>query len=114
MHEVGAYSFGSVEIDGVVYRKDVIVLPDRVVSPWWRRRGHRLLPEDLEEVLAADPIVLVVGTGYFGRMRIDARVQHECRQRGIELLVDPTGKAIDRYTDLGRHDHAVLAMHLTC
>ena len=37
--------------------------------PWWRRRGHELVLEDLEEVLEELPEHLLVGTGAQGRMR---------------------------------------------
>jgi hypothetical protein len=45
------YEFGRVLVDGEVHRQDVIVLPGRVVAAWWRREGHGLVLEDLQEVL---------------------------------------------------------------
>src|ERR687887_2322633 len=44
------YSFGRVTVDGSEQTRDLIVLPDRVVTNWWRRDGHSLAIEDLEGV----------------------------------------------------------------
>lgn len=45
------YSFGRLTVDGDEHTRDLIVLPRRVVANWWRREGHSLVLEDLEEVL---------------------------------------------------------------
>jgi hypothetical protein len=45
------YRFGRIVIDGHEERSDVILLPGRTVTHWWRRRGHELVLEDLDEVL---------------------------------------------------------------
>jgi len=108
------YHFGTLRIDGAEVRKDLIVLGDRVITPWWRKRGHRLQGVDIEEVLAAHPRVLIVGTGYFGRMKIDASAEAACRAHGIELIAERTGPAVKRFSALGKDDGAALAIHLTC
>jgi hypothetical protein len=38
-----------VTVDGSEQTRDLIVLPDRVVTNWWRRDGHSLAMEDLDE-----------------------------------------------------------------
>jgi len=108
------YHFGTIRIDGTEYRKDLIVAGGRVISPWWRKRGHRLQVVDLEEVLAASPARLIVGTGYFGRMKVDPAFAAACRTRGIELIAERTGHAVQRYIASSEDDEAVLAIHLTC
>jgi hypothetical protein len=40
------YSFGRVRVDGGEEKRDVIVLPSRVVPNWWRRDGHALVFDD--------------------------------------------------------------------
>ena len=44
------YSFGRLVVDGEEQTNDVIVLPGRVVTNWWRKEGHSLAMEDLAEV----------------------------------------------------------------
>ena len=49
------YSPGRVVVDGVELNRDVIVLPNRVLRNWWRRDGHSLVIQDLEDVLEELP-----------------------------------------------------------
>jgi hypothetical protein len=62
MAEIGGHGFGRVTIDGRAETRDVIALPERVVRGWWRKEGHRLVLEDLDEVLDELPERLLVGT----------------------------------------------------
>jgi hypothetical protein len=57
------YHFGRLTVDGHEHTRDLIVLPDRVVADWWRREGHSLAIEDLDEVLDELPVRLVLGVG---------------------------------------------------
>jgi hypothetical protein len=43
MPRIEGYRFGHVVIDGDEQKRDVIVLPDRVLMDWWRADGHRLV-----------------------------------------------------------------------
>ena len=63
---IESYSPGHVVVDGVELNRDVIVLPNRVLPNWWRRDGHSLVIEDLEDVLDELPERLIVGCGYAG------------------------------------------------
>jgi len=38
-------------IDGKVYKKDLIILPDKIVENWIREEGHFLQIQDLFEIL---------------------------------------------------------------
>ncbi len=64
------YTFGRITIDGKIHTADVIVLPGRVIPDWWREDGHRLGAADVEEIVAAGPACLVVGTGASGLMEV--------------------------------------------
>mgnify|MGYP000359582864 FL=1 len=112
---IDEYSFGRIVIDGKTYRHDVIVFPDRVKPNWWRREGHSLCLEDLEEVLRDPPEVLVIGTGYVGLMRVPREVREKLEEMGIQVVVEKTGKAYRTFNKLlseGRR--VVAALHLTC
>jgi hypothetical protein len=111
---VDQYTFGEVHVDDATHRDDLIVLPDRVLCPWRRKRGHRLQLVDLAEVLEASLDVLVVGTGYFGRMRVDSSVETEFARTGIVLVSAPTSEAIQRFSELPEDPRVALALHLTC
>jgi hypothetical protein len=113
MPEIEGYAFGRVTVDGHEETRDVIVLPERTVRGWWRRDGHRLVLEDLDEVLEESPERLLVGTGAYGRMRPDPGALETLRARGIEVEVLPTADAVQRYTRLDPRKTAA-ALHLTC
>ncbi|HWB72833.1 MAG TPA: MTH938/NDUFAF3 family protein [Egibacteraceae bacterium] len=113
MPEISDYRFGRIVIDGQEHSNDVIVLPDRVVAGWWRQEGHRLVIDDLAEVLDELPEQLVVGAGAQERMKPDPAVLDELRSRGHSVEVLPTPEAVRRYAQLDPATTAA-ALHLTC
>jgi hypothetical protein len=113
MAELRDYSFGRIVVDGTEHRRDLIVLPDRVVPEWWRKEGHSLAIEDLDEVIDDLPERLVLGCGADGRLRPDPAVIEALRERGVEVEALPTAQAVDRYHELDPARTAG-AFHLTC
>jgi hypothetical protein len=113
MPRIERYRFGHVVVDGEEQTRDVIVLPERVLTNWWRADGHRLVLADLDDVLAELPDRLIVGTGAYGQMRPDPEARHELRRRGIEVEALPTDEAVRRYGELDPRRTAA-ALHLTC
>ena len=107
------YSFGRLTVNGQEHTRDLIVLPDRVVPNWWRRDGHSLAIEDLDEVLDQLPAQLVVGVGAHGRLRPDPAVIAELERRGVQVECLPTDAAVRRYGELDERRTAA-ALHLTC
>jgi hypothetical protein len=110
---IEGYEFGRVLVDGEEHRRDVIVLPGRVVSGWWRRDGHGLVLEDLEEVLEELPERLVIGTGAYGQLKPEPETLATLRRRGVEVDAIPTGEAVRLFAQLDPA-HAAAALHLTC
>ena len=109
------YSFGRIVIDGKAYTSDVIIYLDRVDDTWWRQEGHALQLEDLEDVFAAEPEILVVGQGKPGLMKVSKETREAIARRGIELLVSPTPAACSHYNKLvAKGRNVVAAFHLTC
>jgi hypothetical protein len=114
MREIESYSFGKMVYDGRVYTADLIIFPGRVFSNWWRLAGHHLHMEDLVEVLAEKPDVLVIGTGKMGVMQVPGALREELKQKGIELVVEKTGEAVRVFNSADRTKKVVGAFHLTC
>ena len=112
--EVQSYRFGHMVVDEKPHTRDLILLPDRVVASWWRKEGHRLEVEDLQEALDAAPQVLVVGTGAYGRMKVPQETRQAVEAAGIELRAVPTGEAWRLYNDLRERQSTAGAFHLTC
>lgn len=107
------YSFGRIVVDGEEQTSDVIVLPNRVYTNWWRQEGHSLAIEDLSEVEGELPEKLILGTGAYGRLRPPRAVIEELERRGIDVEVLQTADAVRRYGDLDERRTAA-ALHLTC
>jgi hypothetical protein len=110
---IESYSFGRIVLDGAEHTRDVIILPDRVVSDWWRKDGHSLILEDLDDVLDELPGHLLIGTGAQGQMRPQQQAIDELKARGITVEVLTTGDAVARYGELNPAA-AAAALHLTC
>jgi hypothetical protein len=113
MGRIEEYQFGRVVVDGTEHRRDVIVLPGRIVSGWRRGEGHSLVLDDLGDVLEELPERLVVGTGAYGRMEPDPEALEELRRRGVTVEALPTAEAVRRYGELDPARTAA-ALHLTC
>lgn len=113
MEKIRDYRFGRVVVDGEEQTRDVIVTPSRVVRNWWRREGHTLVLEDLEEVLDELPARLIVGTGASSQMRPDPAALERLRERGVTVECLPTDRAVIRFGELDPARTAA-ALHLTC
>jgi len=101
-------------ISGKAYTSDLIIFPDRIDPSWWRKSGHRLCVEDLKDVLQEDLEVLVVGTGYTGVMKVKKEVTQYTKSHGIELIIEKTKKAVERYNSIFSQKKTIGAFHLTC
>jgi hypothetical protein len=45
------YSFGKIVVNGVTYTNDIKIVQGRVVSDWWRKKGHSVSIEDIQDIL---------------------------------------------------------------
>ncbi|HEX6759674.1 MAG TPA: MTH938/NDUFAF3 family protein [Propionibacteriaceae bacterium] len=113
MPRLEGYRFGRLVVDGEEQTRDVIVLPERVLTNWWRADGHRLVLDDLEDVREELPEHLVVGTGAYGQMRPDPKAVELLQREGIQVEALPTADAVRRYGELDPRRTAA-ALHLTC
>lgn len=113
MPMIDSYRFGYIVIDGKGYSKDVIVLPERIITNWWRSEGHRLKLEDLKEIYDTGIDTLIIGTGAFGMMKVDDETKSELERKGIKVIIAPSKDAVDIYNDSLRAKTAA-CFHLTC
>ncbi len=108
------YTFGKITIDGKPYTSDMIIYPERVDASWWRREGHNLQIEDLTDVLKAEPAVVIIGTGFFGVMKVSKETIAHLEAKGIMVHVERTGKAVELFNQLHNNKPVIAALHLTC
>jgi len=114
VNTIDSYHFGQIVINGRKYSSDVIIFPDRVQDAWRRKKSHELTLEDIKDIMAENPEVLVVGTGYSGLMRVLPEVEQEAEALNIKLIAKPTGEACDIYNQLSDIQRVAAALHLTC
>lgn len=88
------------------------MLPDRVMSDWWRRDGHSLALEDLDEVFDELPERLILGVGAYGRLHPDPAAIAELERRGIAVECLRNHEAVRRYGELDERRTAA-ALHVT-
>jgi hypothetical protein len=102
-------------IDARAYTSDVIIYNDRVDATWWRKEGHRLHPEDIVDALNVRLESLIIGTGYSGVMTVPEKTREYIAARGVDVIVERTGKAVEIFNALqSQNRHVVAALHLTC
>jgi len=109
------YSFGQMLIDGKKYNSDLIIFKDYINSNWWRREGHSLHIDDINEIINKKPEVLIIGTGYYGLMKVTEELIKYINSSGIEkVIVKKTKDACDEYNKLYKKKKVIAAFHLTC
>jgi hypothetical protein len=113
----GAFTFGSIEIDGKTYNHDVVLDAGKVRK---RRKGpsksfrggYGHTPLSLAEDIPWSGRRLVVGSGAAGALPVMEDVVEEASRRRIELVVLPTPQAIRKLEKAGKDTNAIL--HVTC
>lgn len=109
------YTFGRIVIDGHSYDSDILIYPDgQIDDSWWRNEGHRLTVEDIEDLLATAPRMVIAGTGASGRMKPDREVRETLTERGIEFQALPTEEATALFNEKSGRLRVAACLHLTC
>lgn len=117
MTHIDSYEFGKITIDGKTYQKDLKIFPSKIKPNWWRKDGHYLQNEDLEDVFSKQGITrLIIGTGANGSMEVDDDVLDHTERLGIKIIIRKTNDACKIYNQLTEEQkhYTVLALHLTC
>ncbi len=116
------YRFGLIKIDGKTYNHDVEVRWTGEVLKWWRKESHLIDVDDIKRAIDQTPDVIIMGTGESGIAEVTEMAKSEIKSKGIELIIDLTGKAIKTFNILcqesedkeGRQRKAIGLFHLTC
>ena len=111
---IDSYSFGEITVDGVQYRSDLIIYPNRVDDAWWRLEGHRLQLDDLRDVPGETVDLVIIGTGAYGMVVVEPEVRKLFREREVPLQVDKTEKACLAYNCSCLGKRVIALLHLTC
>ncbi|MBN1271259.1 MAG: hypothetical protein JXB26_03220 [Candidatus Aminicenantes bacterium] len=111
---IESYSFGKMVVDGQTYTSDLIIFHDKIDDNWWRISGHHLVTEDMKRILHVSPEIIVIGTGFYGLLRVDNKVREQLNSMNINLIAEKTKKAVESYNRYFLDKKTVGAFHLTC
>ena len=111
---INGYRFGYILINGVEYTSDVKILHDHIVSNWWRKEGHKLSVDDIKDILMDPPEVIIIGTGSSGAMKVPESIKQIINEKGIELIIETTKIACEKFNEMSVNKKVATALHLTC
>ncbi|MCK4309229.1 MAG: hypothetical protein KAW42_04550, partial [Candidatus Atribacteria bacterium] len=110
---IESYSFGQIIINGKKYNSDLIIFKDNINSNWWRREGHDLHIDDIQEIINEKPDIIIIGTGSFGLMNVSSDLIKYLESLGFEVITKKTKDACDEYNKLYKKKKVIAAFHLT-
>jgi hypothetical protein len=112
---IESYNFGKIRINSKEYHSDIIIYKNNTDDKWWRRESHNLCIEDIKKILDNKPETLIIGTGYYGLMKVTEELIEHIKSSGIkQVIVKKTGDACNEYNKLYKKNNLIAAFHLTC
>jgi len=110
---IDSYSFGKIKICGKNYYKDITVF-EKEIKPWKRAVSHKVLPEDILEVIGFRPERVIFGTGMWGKMKVDKATITKLENSDIKINISKTPEAVRQYNKYQGLEKAYGLFHLTC
>lgn len=115
---IESLSWGVVTVEGGRRFKDAKLFPGGAREWDWRETGTRhspgIQPADVAELLDRGAKIVVLSRGQQRRLEVMPRTLEELGERGVEVRVHETSRAVEVYNRL-RGDVAVGALiHSTC
>ena len=109
------YSFGRIVANGQTCNSDIKIVQGTLVPDWWRKSGHTVEVEDVQDALATELEILVIGQGQPGYMRIADSLRQHLSEKNIKLIEEPTAKAIETFNRLVKEGRRVAGgFHVGC
>ena len=109
------FSFGRIVVEGQTCNTDIKIVQGNLEPDWWRKSGHSVEIDDVQDILGSDSEILVIGTGQPGYMRIADSLRRHLKSKNIQLIEEPTAKAIQTFNRLYSEGKPVSAgFHVGC
>ncbi len=109
------FSFGRIVANGQTCNNDIKIVQGTLIADWWRKKGHTVEIEDVQDALDSDPEILVIGQGQPGYMRIADSLREHLASNNIALIEEPTPRAIETYNRLLKEGRRVAGgFHVGC
>jgi len=119
MAKIDSFSFGSIVVEGKKYSRDVLIFPDGSVKKrkggFWKYGSHAIKKREIEELVKANPEVVIVGTGTDAKAKLESGVESLVKEAKMELVTFPSKEAIERLNQLvGENKRVSALIHITC
>ena len=112
---INEFSFGRIVVDDITFSSDIKIIEGKVISEWWRKSGHLVDIEDIQDIIEAKPDIVVIGKGSPGLMKTSSSMRKYLKNSGIKLIEEKTAKAIHTFNRLSLADEKVVAgFHVGC
>ena len=109
------HSFGKIVVYDTPFTSDIKIINGTVIPDWWRKRGHLVEVDDVQDILRARPKIVILGKGDPGLMKSSPSLQQAFQINAIELIEENTPQAIQRFNRLFKDGLDVAAgIHITC
>jgi len=109
------FSFGRIVANGQACNADIKIVQGTLVPDWWRKSGHTVEVEDVQDALDTELDILVIGQGQPGRMRIADSLREHLAEKNVTLIEEPTPKAIETFNRLFKEGQRVCGgFHVGC
>jgi polyphosphate kinase 2 (PPK2 family) len=111
---IDRFEFGAIEIDGQIYKSDVMILPDGSVKKWQHKDEHIMRMKDLKGIIKAKPEVLVIGLGTIGNVVLDTEAEKKLKEEAVEVMAFKTDKACETYNTVRGQRKVAAILHVDC
>lgn len=118
MTKIDSTEFGKIVVDGKTHDYDIVIDANGIVA----KRGnvserfygthHIICTEEVKDLLASKPQVLIVGLGQYKGCRFEQGVEKACEKYGTKLIAEPTLKAIKTFNETEARKAGLF--HVTC
>ena len=109
------FSFGRIVANGQIFNHDIKIVQSTLLPDWWRKNGHTVDIEDVEDILDDNPEILVIGQGQPGYMKISDALREHLAHRNVKLIEAPTAEAIETFNRLHKEGRRVAGgFHVGC
>lgn len=111
---IDSYQFRTFIIKGKEYNRN-IKLFDKEVREYKYIPEHTLVLDDITDLINYNPLVIIIGTGAYGLMKLSKEISEYIERRRIRLVVQKTADACKTYNQSLKEGKKVAAfMHNTC
>ena len=109
------FSFGRIVANGQTYTNDIKIVHGTLVPDWWRKSGHNVEIEDVQDALSTELEILVIGKGQPGYMQAADSLRQHLANKNVMLIEEPTAQAIETFNRLYKEGRRVAGgFHVGC